>query len=135
MSQFFASVALFLYFDSLYFLILKKKKRCIFGVSGSDCCLPGSSVHGTFPARILNWLPFPFPGDLPASGIEVGSPALQADSLPSEPPGNSQQQQPKKKMYFGRSLVLWSSSILPRGGAGWGVRRMWHSSSGSLSRD
>ena len=30
-------------------------------------------------------LPFPSPGDLPNSGIEPGSPALQADSLPSEP--------------------------------------------------
>ena len=32
-------------------------------------------------------LPFPFPGDLPNPGIEPGSPALQADALPSEPPG------------------------------------------------
>ena len=32
-------------------------------------------------------LPFPSPGDLPGSGIEPGYPALQADSLPSEPPG------------------------------------------------
>ena len=32
-------------------------------------------------------LPFPSPGDLPNSGIEPGSPALQADALPSEPPG------------------------------------------------
>ena len=32
-------------------------------------------------------LPFPSPGDLPDPGIEPGSPALQADSLPSEPPG------------------------------------------------
>ena len=31
-------------------------------------------------------LPFPPPGDLPL-GIEPMSPALQADSLPSEPPG------------------------------------------------
>ena len=30
---------------------------------------------------------FPSPGDLPDPGIEPGSPALQADSLPSEPPG------------------------------------------------
>ena len=29
-------------------------------------------------------LPFPSPGDLPNSGIEPGSPALQADSLPTE---------------------------------------------------
>ena len=32
-------------------------------------------------------LPFPFPGNLPDPGIEPGSPALQAGSLPSEPPG------------------------------------------------
>ena len=30
-------------------------------------------------------LPFPTPGDLPDPGIEPGSPALQADSLLSEP--------------------------------------------------
>ena len=33
-------------------------------------------------------LPFPSPEDLPDPGIEPGSPALQADALPSEPPGN-----------------------------------------------
>ena len=32
-------------------------------------------------------LPFPSPGDLPVPGIEPRSPALQADALPSEPPG------------------------------------------------
>ena len=32
-------------------------------------------------------LPFPFPWDIPNPGIELGSPVLQADSLPSEPPG------------------------------------------------
>ena len=32
-------------------------------------------------------LPFPSPGDLPDPGIEPWSPSLQADSLPSEPPG------------------------------------------------
>ena len=31
--------------------------------------------------------PFPSPGDLPNPGIERGSPARQADALPSEPPG------------------------------------------------
>ena len=30
-------------------------------------------------------LPFPSPGDLPDPGIELGSPALQADALPSKP--------------------------------------------------
>ena len=32
-------------------------------------------------------LPFPSPGDLPDPGIKPGSPVLQADALPSEPPG------------------------------------------------
>ena len=32
-------------------------------------------------------LPFPSPGDLPDPGIEPGFPALEADSLTSEPPG------------------------------------------------
>ena len=32
-------------------------------------------------------LPFPSPEDLPDPGIEPGFPALQADALPSEPPG------------------------------------------------
>ena len=34
-------------------------------------------------------LPFPSPGDLPDPGIEPGAPALEADTLPSEPPGKS----------------------------------------------
>ena len=36
--------------------------------------------------QLWNGLPFPSPGDLPDPGIEHGSSALQADSLPSEPP-------------------------------------------------
>ena len=40
-------------------------------------------------SRQVCWsgLPFPSPGDLPNPGIELGSPALQADALTSEPPG------------------------------------------------
>ena len=39
-------------------------------------------------SRQWSWsgLPFPSPGDLPNPGIEPGSPVLQADALPSEPP-------------------------------------------------
>ena len=49
------------------------------------CSPPGSSVHGVFQARILQWVTMLTPGD---SGIEPGSPALQVDSLPSEPLGS-----------------------------------------------
>jgi len=41
----------------------------------------------TIQARILEWVAFPFSGDLPKLGIESRSPALQADSLPAEPQG------------------------------------------------
>ena len=34
-------------------------------------------------------LPFPSLGYLPDPGIKTGSPTLQADALPSEPPGKS----------------------------------------------
>ena len=41
---------------------------------------------GILQARILEWVASS-PGDLPDPGIEPGSPALQADSLTSEPAG------------------------------------------------
>ena len=45
-------------------------------------------------------LPFSSPGDLPNSGIKPRSPALQADSLPSEPPGKpSRRDQSSKEMH------------------------------------
>ena len=52
-----------------------------------DCTLPGSSVHGILQARLLSGLPSPSPRNPPDPGIEPKSPALQADSLPSESPG------------------------------------------------
>ena len=51
---------------------------------------PVSSVHGIFQARILEWVAISFSRDHPDPGIEPRSPALQADSLPSEPPGKPQ---------------------------------------------
>ena len=93
-----------------------------------DCSLPGSSVHGIFQARVLEWGAIAFSsvscsavsnslqphglqparllcprnspgkntgvgsqsllgGIFPTQGLNPGLPALQADSLPSEPPG------------------------------------------------
>ena len=53
-----------------------------------DYSPPGSFVHGILQARILEWLPFPTPEDLPNQGIKPGSPELQADSLPLSHQGN-----------------------------------------------
>ena len=57
-----------------------------------DCSLPGSSIHGAqgvsgpLLSCVWNLRVFPemHPGDFPAPGIEPRSPALQADSLPTE---------------------------------------------------
>ena len=48
---------------------------------------PGSSVMGFSRQQYWSGLSFPFPGDLSDSRIKLSSPALQADPLPSEPPG------------------------------------------------
>ena len=46
-----------------------------------DCILLGSSSTGFFRQEYWSGLPFPSPGDLPDTGIEPGSPTLQADSF------------------------------------------------------
>ena len=59
-----------------------------------DCSPPGSFIHGHSPGKntgvgvvISSSRGSSKPGDLPDPGIKPRSPALQADTLPSEPPG------------------------------------------------
>ena len=56
---------------------------CLTLCDSMDCNLSGSSVHGILQARILEWVA------MPSSRVssQPKSPALQADSLQSEPPG------------------------------------------------
>ena len=42
------------------------------------------TVHGILQQDYWSGQPFPSPADLPDPGIKQGSPALQADSLPTE---------------------------------------------------
>ena len=59
----------------------------------SDSATPWTVAHQVPPfmgfsrQEYWNGLPYRSPGDLPDPGIEPGSPTLQADALPSEPPG------------------------------------------------
>ena len=70
-----------------------------------DC----SVAHQTPPSMEFSrqeyWggLPFPSPGNLLNLGIEPGSPALQADTSPSEPPGNPER--------FGRLCLMIETAI------------------------
>ena len=60
-----------------------------------DWSPPGSSLHGTLQAEILDGLPFPPPGDLPGPGTEPRSPtplALTGRFFTTEPAG-----EPKEK--------------------------------------
>ena len=57
---------------------------CLTLQDSMDCSPPGPSVHGTLEARMPEWVAIPFSTGSP--GNEPGSPALQADSLLSEPP-------------------------------------------------
>ena len=52
-----------------------------------DYGLPGPVSLEFSSQEYWSGLSFPTPGDLPNPGVEPGSPALKADSLPSEPPG------------------------------------------------
>ena len=78
-----------------------------------NCRLPVSCAHGILQERILDWVSkkkkkeywsgflFPSPRDLPDPGIEPGSLALQADSLPPKPPEKNRQ---RKKYHNKDSL-------------------------------
>ena len=66
----------------IFFLTVKVAQSCL-----TLCDPMDNTVQGILQARILEWEPFPSPGDLPNPGIEPSSPAFQADALTSEPPG------------------------------------------------
>ena len=67
-----------------YVIHAKSLQSCPALCDPKDYSPPGSSVHGILQTMENGvGLPFPSPEDLSNPGIEPGSPALQADSLPS----------------------------------------------------
>ena len=68
------------------------------------CSLSDSSVPGILQARALECVAVPLFRAFPNLGIKPGSSALQADSLPSEPPG-------KPNLYHGIKQFLKMHSI------------------------
>ena len=51
------------------------------------CSPPGFSVYEIFQVRILEWLPFTSPGDLPDVGIKCTFRALAGEFFTTVPPG------------------------------------------------
>ena len=73
-----------------------------------DC----SSVHGIFQARVLEWVAISFSRASSQPGIEPRSPALQADSLPTELQGKI------FNIYFYLLIFIWLLQVL-----------LWHAGS------
>ena len=59
--------------NSHILLLAKSLQSCPTLCNSLDCSLPSSSVHGILQAGILEWLPFPSPGDLLDPGIKPRS--------------------------------------------------------------
>ena len=80
-------------------------KSCPTLCNPMDCSPPGSSVPGTLLARILECVAIPSSRrDLPNPGIKIATPvfpALQVDSLPTEPPGR-----PLSNFQFERQICI-----------------------------
>ena len=75
-----------------------------------NCSPPGSSICEDSPGKNTRMgCHCPPPGDLPSPGIEPRSPALQADSLPSKPPGKPRNPYYVPKTSLKRKAQIWSS--------------------------
>ena len=90
----------------------KLLQSCLTLCDPMDCSPTDSSVHGILQARILEWLPFPPPGDLrifPTQGLNPWLLCLlhwQASSLPIVPPG-------KPYIYIYRHRDQWNRIEIP----------------------
>ena len=73
--------------QTLLLLLLSRFSRVRHLVAPWTAAYQASLSMGFSRQEYWSGLPFPSPGDLPDPGIEPRSPALQAEALPSEPPG------------------------------------------------
>ena len=69
-------------YDIDFFVVVAKSCSTLVTPWTVACQAPLSK--GFFRQEYFSGLPFPSPGDLPDSGIEPMSPALQTDSLPTK---------------------------------------------------
>ena len=94
-------------------------KSCLTLLGPMDCDLPGSSVRGISEARILEWVPFPSPGDLPNLGREPAFPLLAGEFSTAEPPrkplsGVISSPKPSIQLKKNIRLTKWKGNLLKR---------------------
>ena len=76
-----------IYKDKIIYLYVLVTQLYLTLCNPTDYTLAGSSICGIFQARILNRVVISLTRGLPDPRTKPGSPALQADTLPSGPPG------------------------------------------------
>ena len=87
-------------------------QSCLMLCDPLDSNPPGcSSIHWTFQARTLEWFAISFSKGSSQPRIESRSPELQADSLPSQPPGKPQILLYCQPMGYLLSLVFLSTKL------------------------
>ena len=75
-----------------------RMSSCVSLCNPVDWSPPGSSIHGILQARTVEWVAISFSRGSSQLGIKPRSPALQADSLQSEPPGKPSSSHGKIKL-------------------------------------
>ena len=71
-----------------------------------DCSPSGSSVCGILQARIMEWVAIPFSRGTSWPRIKPRSPAMQADFLPSEPPGKPERTRNNSNFLFDNYTII-----------------------------
>ena len=71
----------------MYMYVVQSLSRVLLFATSQTVAYQAPPSMGFSRQEYWSGLPFPSPADLPNPGIEPGSPALQTDALPSEPPG------------------------------------------------
>ena len=118
--------------DSLTFPWCMCAQLCLTLCGPMECSLPGSSVHGIFQARILDWIAIPYSGDLPNPGTEpmsLASPALAGRFFTTSATWEPFVPEAGQKTLTWRGALLWEerNNLIAKDGAGGGewLRGIW----------
>ena len=95
----------------LWLLFIRSVVSDSFAISWTVACQAPLSM-GFSRQEYWSRLPFPFPEDLLNLGIEPTSPAWQADSLPSEPPGKPMMNYGKEHFHILAQLLTAMEQVI-----------------------
>ena len=92
-------------------------QSCLTLCNPMDCSLPGFSVHGIFQVRVPEWVAITFSRGSSQPRDRTRVPALQADTLPSEPPGKPSTNKALQLTALTQSDISFFNCLLTRPGS------------------